>query len=118
MSVKVYTIISAPFRMGGTLEDKIYTTIEEYERIDIGFGYFGILFKNPYTDGWHMALEACGALIGSNKSRAKLIKQVKGDMVSGNPEIFEQQIEMGKRQMKRSEFMKPDEWFNKFRKEK
>jgi hypothetical protein len=116
MTVDVYTIIPAPFRMGGTLEDYIYTTIEEYERVDIGSGYFGILFQNPHTNAWHMAIEDCGALIGTLKSRAKLIKQVKSDVASGTPEILEQQLKMGKRQMNQAEFMDRIEWFSRFRK--
>lgn len=117
MGIEVYTIMPAPFRMGGTLEDYLKTEIEEYKRVDIGAGYFGILFHNPHTDNWHMALEACGALIGTNKSKAKLIKQVKGDVESGTPEIFEKQIEMGKSQMRQAQRTSSEDWFSRFRKD-
>ena len=116
MGFEVYTTISAPFKMGGT-KDYIKTEIEEYQRVDIGFGYFGFLFQNSSTKGWHMALEDCGALIGSKQSRAKLIAMVKKDVSGGTPEIFESQIKRGKFEMKRSSFMERDEWFGHFRKE-
>jgi hypothetical protein len=117
MIFEVYTSMPTPFRLGAS-ESYIKTTIEEFERIDIGFGYYGILFQNPYNKAWHMGLEVCGSLIGSDKSRAKLIKRVRHDVSSGNPKIFEQQIEMGKRQMNKADFLERDEWFQKFRKEK
>ncbi|MHA1169741.1 MAG: hypothetical protein ACTSRU_18080 [Candidatus Hodarchaeales archaeon] len=116
MGFEVYTTISAPFRMGGT-KDYIKTEIEEYQRVEIGAGYFGLLFQNPSTKGWHMALEDCGALIGSKQSRAKLIAMVKKDVSGGTPEIFESQIERGKKEMLRSTFIKRDEWFGHFRKD-
>ena len=117
MKFEVYTSMPTPFRLG-TSESYIKTTIEEFERIKIGSGYFGILFQNPYNKAWHMGLEACGALIGSDKSKAKLIKRVRSDVSSGDPKIFEQQIEMGKKQMNQADFLEKDEWFQKFRKEK
>ena len=117
MGFEVYTTMPAPFRMGGTV-DYIKTEIEEYQRVDIGSGYFGFLFQNPSTKGWHMALENCGALIGSKQSRAKLIAMVKKDVSGGTPEIFETQIRMGKLQMIRATFIERDEWFGKFRKDK
>ena len=115
--MEVYTLKPEPFLFGGT-HVFIKTTIEEYERVDIGSGYFGILFHNKNVNLWHMAQEDCGALIGTKKSKAALLKTVRGDVASGTPEIFEQQIKMGKSQMKQAHFMEPDEWFSKFRKEK
>lgn len=117
MSFEVYTSMPTPFRLGGS-KGYIKTTIEEYERIYIGAGYFGILFYNKTANLWHMALEACGALIGSKKSKTSVIKMVKGDVAGGNPELFEQQIKMGKRQMSQAKFMERDEWFSHFAKAK
>ena len=82
MGFEVYTTIPAPFRLG-TNVDYIKTEIEEYQRVDIGSGYFGILFQNLITKSWHMGLEDCGALVGTNKSRAKLIATVKKDVSGG-----------------------------------
>lgn len=113
MGFKVYTKMPTPFALGG-LHTFIKTEIEEYERIDIGAGYFGILFQNKINKGWHLALESCGALIGTKKSRAKLISTVKKDVSTGTPEIFEQQIKMGMKQMSQAHFTERDEWFSKF----
>jgi len=118
MSFEIYTIIPEPFRLGGSLKGYIKTTIDEYQRIDIGQGYFGILFENKDKKLWHIALEDCGALIGTLSSKAALIKQTRGDVASGTKEIFESQIEMGKRQMKQANFIEREEWLSKFRKEK
>jgi hypothetical protein len=113
MGFEVYTKMPTPFAFGGT-HVFIKTDIEEYQRIDIGASYFGILFQNPITKSWHIALEDCGALIGTQKSRTKLISTVKKDVSTGTPKIFEQQIVMGKKQMSQAKFMERDEWFSKF----
>jgi len=118
MSFEIYTSFSTPFRICGPTESYIKTNIEEYQRVEIGAGYFGILFQNPFTKRWHMCLEDCGALIGTKQSRAKLINKVKKDVSQGTPEIFESQIAMGKKQMKQADFTERDKWFQRFRKEK
>ena len=78
MGIEVYTMLPTPFRMGAS-ETPAKTVIEEYERVDIGKGYFGVVFKNPTKKLWHIALEDCGALIGTMESRAALIKRTKND---------------------------------------
>jgi len=115
--MKVYTEIPTPFRLGTTV-GYIKTDIEEYERIGIGHGYYGILFKNVVADLWHMAQEDCGALIGSDKSKAKLINSVKKDVSGGNTKLMKEQIKMGKSQMLKANFMEKNLWLRKFRKSK
>jgi len=115
--MEVYTKMSTPFSFGGKYA-YIKTAIEEYERIDIGYGYYGILFKNHHTKEWYMAQEDCGALIGSDKSKSKLVKSVKDDVGNGNTKLMEQQIEMGKKQMSQADYYEPEQWFKKFRKPK
>jgi hypothetical protein len=115
--MKVYTEVPTPFRFYSSV-GFIRTEIEEYERISIGHGYYGILFKNIVADLWHMAQEDCGALIGSDKSKAKLIKSVKQDVKGGSPKLMKQQIKMGKSQMIKADFMERTLWFRKFRKSK
>jgi len=112
--VKVYTFLNQTFRMGGKGE-YIKTNIEEYERVDIGCGYFGILFKNKQKGMWHITLEDCGALIGSHKSKKSLIKSVKNDVETGDPELMKKQIEMGIKQMKQAKTLERDDWFSKFK---
>ena len=107
-----------PFRMGGKLEQDIYTVITEYERLAIGSGYFGILFKNPHTKEWHMAQEDCGALIGTNKSKTALIKMVKVDVASGDVKIMHQQIKDGLKSLAAATYLNKEDWFSKFRKSK
>lgn len=116
MGFEVYTEIPTPFRVAGPSYSPLKTEIEEYERIDIGGGYYGILFHNKSVNLWHMAQEDCGALIGSDKSRAKLIKSIKKDVSIGDPEVMKNQIEMGKKQMRKADSVNPETWFNRFRK--
>lgn len=115
--MEVYTKFPTPFSFGGKYAF-IKTEIEEYERIDIGRGYYGILFKNSHTKEWHMAQEDCGALIGSNISKAKLVKSVKDDVGNGDGKLMKQQIEMGKKQMSQAHSFEREAWFKKFRKPK
>jgi len=115
--MEVYTKVPTPFSFGGKYAF-IKTKIDEYERINIGNGYFGILFKNPKRNLWHMVQEDCGALIGSDKSKAKLVKSVLDDVKNGSPKLMKQQIEMGKKQMSQAHSLKRNEWFKKFTKSK
>jgi|GEM_PF-6538935 len=114
MGVEIYTMMATPFRMGGAMEGPVKTLVEEYERVNIGKEFFGILFKNPKKKLWHIGLESCGALIGTMESRAAVIKTTKNDVESGDEELMKVQIELGKRQLKQAEFMKPDQWFSRF----
>lgn len=112
--MEVYTVMPTPFRLGGT-SINIKTTIEEYERVLIGRGFYGILFKNPIKNLWHMSLENCGALIGTDKSRASLIKRIKKDIFIGDEKIMMKQIEQGISELKGAAVMERDEWFEKFK---
>ena len=115
--MEVYTKIHTPFRLGANYA-YIKTEIEEYERINIGQGYFGILFKNPSRQLWHMAQEDCGALIGSNKSKTKLVKSVLDDVKNGSPQLMKEQIELGKKQISQADSLDRDDWFKRFSKSK
>jgi len=115
--MKVYTEIHTPFSFGAKYA-YIKTEIEEYQRIDIGKGYFGILFKNPSRKLWHIVQEDCGALIGTNKSKSKLIKSVLNDVASGDTKLMQEQIEIGKKQMSQAHSLERDEWFKRFPKSK
>jgi hypothetical protein len=116
MGFEVYTEIPTPFRVAGPSYSPLKTEIEEYERIDIGAGYYGILFHNDHVNLWHMAQEDCGALIGTSESRAKLIKSIKKDVSGGDSRTMKLQIEMGKKQMAKADYVSPEAWFNRFRK--
>ena len=115
--MEVYTKMNTPFALGGRYR-YIKTEIQEYERIAIGHDYYGILFKNHHSKLWHMAQEDCGALIGSDKSKSKLVKSVKDDVGNGDTKLMEQQIEMGKKQMRQADSYETEAWFKKFRKPK
>ncbi len=114
--MEVYTVTPTPWALGGTTA-KIKTIIEEYERISIGKGYYGILFKNPIKNLWHLALENCGALIGTHKSRAILIKGVKKDVEDGDEEIVAAQIKQGISELNGAKLMDRDLWFEMFKAE-
>ena len=113
--MEIYTEAAAPFRMGGKLSETIKTNIEEYERVSIGNSFYGILFKNKQRDLWHLALEGCGALIGSSKSKSELVKSVKNDVLTGDPEIMKVQIESAYIVIKSAKLIDKDEWFSKFK---
>jgi hypothetical protein len=118
MGIEVYTEIPTPFRIAGPSHSPIKTEIEEYERVHIGNGYYGILFHNDSANLWHMAQEDCGALIGTDHSKMKLVRRVRGDVSGGNAEVMKEQIKMGKKQLKQADYISPEGWFNRFRKEK
>jgi hypothetical protein len=65
-----------------------------------------------------MAQEDCGALIGTDHSKMKLVRKVRGDVSGGNAEVMKEQIKMGKKQLKQADYISPEGWFNRFRKEK
>ena len=118
MGIEVYTEIPTPFRIAGPSYSPLKTEIEEYERVHIGDKYYGILFHNDHANLWHMAQEDCGALIGTDHSKTKLVRRVRGDVSGGNAELMKKQIEMGKKQLAIADYVSPEAWFNRFRKEK
>jgi hypothetical protein len=101
--------------MGGDTHQPIKTNFEEFERIDIGKGYYGLLVKNPVKKLWHMVQEDCGCLIGTHKSKASLIQLVKNDVETGDEKVMKEQIESGKKLVERATFMEPEEFFKLFR---
>jgi len=105
--------MNTPFALGGTSKT-IKTEVEEYERIYIGKGYYGILVKNPNKDLFHMALET-GAIIGSLSDRQRLIDRVKEDVGSGDEDLMAQQVEQSIKQCKQAVSLTQEEFFSKFR---
>ena len=106
--MEVYTKVPTPFSFGGKYA-YIKTDIQEYERVDIGQGYYGIVFRNNHVKLWHIAQEDCGALIGSDISKAKLIKRVKADVGNGDIKTMK---------LSQAHSFEREEWFKKFRKPK
>lgn len=113
--MEVYTEMYTPFAIGGNLRKNIKTDIQEYERVDIGKGYFGIVFKNPKTKTWCLALECCGALIGSDKSKKNLIEGIKKDVETGDDKIMKTQVNQAKNDIKSALLLDNESWFGKFR---
>lgn len=111
----VYTFVSAPFRMGGNLLDSIKTDVDEYERVNIGKGYYAIVFKNSKKDIWHVALEDCGALIMTDITKEGAIKKVKGDVESGDEELMQKQIRKGRIDCRMARMLTFDQWCEKFK---
>lgn len=112
MTKEVFTLMNTPFALGGT-HKLIKTTISEYERIDIGKNYFGILFFNPVRKLYHMAIEE-GALIGTDKNKKKLIKKVKDDVETGDEKLMKEQVKQSIDMCKQAMFLEPNEFFSKF----
>lgn len=110
--MEIYTYSPNPWKFGGT-HDIIKTRIEEYERVEIGRGYFGILCKNPIKNLWHLSLEQ-GAIIGTDKSKAKLLNKVRRDVHHGDEKIMEQQVERSISECDQAIEMEPEKFFSLF----
>lgn len=113
--MEVYTYRSNPFRIAGRQYDTIKTEIEEYRRISIGKGYFGILFKNTEKNLWHIAIEDCGAIIWTDKNKEDGIKKVKDDVETGDPQIMKTQIKKGKDEIQGAILLSNADFFRKFK---
>lgn len=111
--MEIYTIMNTPFALGGTSKP-IKTEIEEYERVYLGKGYYGILVKNPKKKLFHIALES-GAIIGTLSNRQKLIDRTKEDVASGDENIMAQQVEQSINQCKQAVLLSQEEFFSKFK---
>ena len=113
MGQEIYTLMYSPFTMGGSLWKKVKTTVEEYEVIKLGNDITGILIKNPFKKLWHCAEPTSGAIVGTNKSKSNLIRQVKNDIKQGDKIVMAKQIEDGKCDCKNASFMNQNEFFKK-----
>lgn len=113
--MEICTMGYFPFTFGGDIQRPIKTTIEEYTRVDIGKGYYGILVKNPVRNLWHLAQEDCGCLIGTHKNKADLLKQVRNDVKTGDEELMKEQIEKGKKLLDRAHTLEPQKFFEMFK---
>jgi len=116
MSVKVYTW-KPEFMLFGAKGQFVATSINEYERVDIGCGYFGLVFQNPHTSRWHVALEGCGALVQSAKTKKGVISKVRKDVETGDPKLMKKQMAQGRKDRAKAWIMTPNDFFAGFRKE-
>jgi hypothetical protein len=112
--VKVYTIASTPFVIGGSLRSPVATEVEEYERIVLRAGYSAIVVENPVKKLFHVFLEDCGALIGTGPSKKKLVASVKADTKDGDPEIMKKQVLQGRKDRDRARVLTVHEFFGWF----
>jgi len=112
--MEIYTWMTTPFAFGGK-GHFVKTEVEEYERIKLRHGYWGILAKNPLKDLWHLAEESCGAIIGTAKSRKEVLAKVLEDMDTGSKDIMEEQIESGEKQRENAKLIPSDRFFEAFK---
>ncbi len=112
--MEIYTYKSTPFVLGKS-HSPIKTVVEEYERINIGKGYYGILVKNEMISLYHMVLENCGAIIGTDSNRRALIASIKKDVATGDEIMMKQQIETGLVEIRDAELLSSKEFFLLFR---
>jgi hypothetical protein len=101
--------------MGGPQHDIIKTNVENYERVELGKGYFGVVVKNPVKEAFHLAEETSGALIGSDVRKMNLIKKVKKDVSTGDPEVMKIQIKQGKHEREIAISLESPEFFRRFK---
>lgn len=114
MEQEIYTRELTPFAMGGPLCRNIKTRVEEYEVIKLSDSITGILVKNSAKKIWHLAEQSCGAIIGTNKSKSKLIKQVKNDVSKASKKVMAQQMEQGKNDCKGAMSVNREHFFSQF----
>lgn len=113
--MKIYTYCNNPFRMGGPQYDVIATEIQEYERVDLGKGFFGVVVKNSVKKMWHIADEVSGALVGTDKSRKALIKKTIADVECADVETMRGQQEHFKDVGKKAIVFNNEDFFKRFR---
>lgn len=111
---EIYTISYTPFVMGGSVYQNIKTKVSSFERIPIGKGYYGLIVKNPVKKLWHLAIENCGAIIGTNKSKSKLLKSIMKDVETGDEKIMKEQISKGEIDLKNAKLLSNEDFFSKF----
>ncbi len=111
--MEVFTRVFNFFKFGG-IYDLVKTEIDEYERIRLGKGIYGILFYNPIKGIWHLAEEQSGALVGTHQDKGVLISQVRIDVDIGDEKIMQRQIEEGKRQLSQAKLVTNKDFFEKF----
>lgn len=110
----IYTQQTTPFDFGDT-DRLIKTEVVEFERVDCGKGHFILVVKNPVKKLFHGALESCGAIIGTNKSKTAMIKDLKKKIETGSDELMTKQIEDGIIQCRQATELETDEFFNMFK---
>lgn len=109
----VYTVAPSIFAFGGTHEF-LKTEIDEYERINIGKGYYGILFYNDMRNIYHICEETSGTLIGTYRDKFILIGNIKSDVETGDTAIMIEQVKQGMENKERAKMLDKSEWFNRF----
>jgi len=112
--MKVWTYETTPFALGGTRRP-IATEIDEFERIKVGKGFHAVVMQNPVNKYWHVFLDGCGALIGTDKNKAKLIRRVKQDVKTGNKVVMLEQEELGAKEQRQATILSTVDFFSKFR---
>ncbi len=81
----------------GKKPEPIKTNIEEYARIALGKGIFGILVKNPIKpDLFHLAEEQSGAIVGTGATAEKVVASVKEDIATTDIDTILAQIQVAK----------------------
>lgn len=114
MEVEIYTIQNTPFALGGT-HRLVKTTLNEFEVVELGQGFTGILVKNPQKRLWHIAEQTSGALVGT-KSTKKAVKQmVKNDIAQGDKKLMDKQVAAATETGKAAVFIPQDKFFSLFK---
>jgi uncharacterized ubiquitin-like protein YukD len=112
--MEIYTLHYNPWVFGGSVWQTIKTEVEVFEKISLGKGHYGLLIKNPVKDLWHIAEEKCGAIIGTDKSKVRLIKKTKKDVLTGDKKVMKEQIAKGKEDLSNAKLLSQKDFFSKF----
>lgn len=81
----------------GKKPESIKTNIEEYARVVLGKGIFGILVRNPIKpDLFHLAEEQSGAIVGTGATAEEVVTSVKQDIAATDIDTILAQIREAK----------------------
>ena len=108
---EIYTWKPEPFMHGG-VGRFVKTEIEEYSRVKLAEGVYGLVFRHPKLKQWHVASEDCGALVQHARTKDGAISQAKKDIATGDMDVLKEQIKKGKEDCAQATMMPYKEFFS------
>ena len=96
----------------GKKPETIKTNIEEFARVSLGKGIFGILVKNPIKpDLFHLAEEQSGAIVGTGATAEEVVASVKQDIAATDIDMILAQILEAKVECRAAREFEPEHFF-------
>jgi len=108
MKLTIWTEAYRPFIMGGDVNAPIATEVEVDEPVDVGHGIQVYEITSP-SGQTHIAEATTGAFVGTS------LKQVKADVLMGDPKVMKKQIKDAMERFKRADHLSPEKFWSMFR---